>query len=131
MHSKIDPNKRLATLFYFDALVARQDLLEPDSILQVAVIPFQRGSTVAPHRHLGIQRSISGTQEVWVVARGTITVQMFDLDDSPIDCFRLVERDVFVTLSGGHAILEVEEDSILYEIKNGPYLGESNDRVHF
>ena len=129
LYSRISPGKLLAVISYFDNVVVRQNLVDPDSLLQVAIIPIESGSSVASHRHLSIERNTVGTQEVWVIIRGGITVRVFDLDDLPIDDFKLSEKDILVTLDGGHAILSSDSNTILYEIKNGPYLGEALDRV--
>jgi cupin fold WbuC family metalloprotein len=129
LYSRVTPGRLLAIISYFDNVVIRHDLVHPDSLLQVAIIPMDKGSSVAPHRHLDVERNTVGTQEVWVVVRGGINVRVYDLDDSPIEVFKLSEKDIFVALAGGHEILSSDSNTILYEIKNGPYLGEALDRI--
>jgi hypothetical protein len=37
--------------------------------------------------------------------------------------------DISLTLHGGHNYVALEEDTLVYEFKTGPYLGQEKDKV--
>jgi len=41
----------------------------------------------------------------------------------------LKQGDCSVTLGGGHTYLILEDDTLVYEYKTGPYKGQKNDKV--
>ena len=53
---------------------------------------------------------------------------MYDLDDSIISQPILNVGDISVTFQGGHTYEILEDDTIVYEYKTGPYKGQENDK---
>ena len=75
-----------------------------------------------------IERKISGTQEVWILLRGKIKFEIFDIDNLLISFGILFSGDSITLFRGGHSLEVLEENTIFYEIKNGPYLGINKDK---
>jgi len=124
--SRVD-NKLLVSVLDTRTMEAnRVDSADQHEILQVAAMSLKQGRRVNPHKHLSTLRSTAGTQECWVVFSGQVEVELFDLDDTAIDTFVLEAGECMTTYRGGHA-LEVLDDAVIVEIKNGPYYGAQLD----
>jgi uncharacterized protein YjlB len=64
-----------------------------------------------------------GTGEVLLVRRGRCVVDLYDGDGDVVASRELVRGDVILlTGSGGHAF-RMQEDTVLLEVKQGPYTG--------
>jgi len=96
---------------------------------QLGFIVYGAGKTIGRHKHNPIRREIVGTPEVVLVRSGRCAVDLFDDDDAPVGSVELGQGDVIVFVSGGHGFRMIE-DTILLEVKQGPYTAEQ-DKVHF
>jgi len=90
--------------------------------LQVGFVVYGAGGEVARHRHLPIERNILGTSEVIVIRKGSTAVRIYDDAGQPVARRDLSVGDVVLMTAGGHGF-EMLEDTILLEIKQGPYTG--------
>jgi hypothetical protein len=91
---------------------------------------MDEGKTFPAHKHIwkpGPPRIIP--QESWVIIRGSVQVFFYDLDDRFIDSYVLYWGDSSVTLQGGHTYKILENGTLVYEYKTGPYTGQENDKV--
>ena len=97
--------------------------LTPDELpFQLGCIVYLRDSTIAPHVHKPIQRSIIGTPEALWVKQGRCMVDFYN-DQRDLVASREIGRDDFLLIvSGGHGF-RMLEDTVLLEIKQGPYIG--------
>jgi hypothetical protein len=109
---------------------ARQELVAVDQNLQVASLQLAGSNDFRAHRHISKSVNIKTTiaQESWVVIKGKVKVDYFDLDDTFLDSKELLPGDCSVTLFGGHGYA-TEGDALVYEFKTGPYLGQEFDKV--
>lgn len=89
---------------------------------QVGFIVYKAGSEIARHRHRPLERRIVGTSEVLVVRRGCCEVELFTESGVPVCTRRLNVGDVIVIVAGGHKY-RMLEDTVLLEVKQGPYTG--------
>jgi hypothetical protein len=96
---------------------------------QLAVMKHPAGHRIAAHVHNLVMRQVLYTQEVLVVRRGSIKVDLFSSAREPICSRVLLAGDVILLCGGGHAIEMMEETSMI-EVKQGPYTGE-NDKTIF
>jgi RimJ/RimL family protein N-acetyltransferase len=75
---------------------------------------------VRPHRHLDPPKA-----EAWVVVRGAVAFFTFEADGSIRDCARIGAGEPCwgVDLVPGvyHGLVALEPDTVLYEVKTGPY----------
>ena len=127
--SKMEPSTLLVVLFSPKHVTTRVDLNASTEILQVASIPLLIGTRVKPHKHNLVARETLGTNEAWVVMRGSIKMEIFDLDDKSLGNWLLEQGAIAVSLKGGHGLTSLQSDTLVYEFKNGPYWGPDVDKV--
>ena len=84
---------------------------------------------VRRHYHLPRERTIVGTPEVLVVRSGRCRLDVYDDELQPVESLELGEGDIMVMVGGGHGF-EMLEDTVLIEIKQGPYLG-ADEKEYF
>ena len=107
----------------------RTDIAPESEFLQLATLRMEKGKTFKPHKHIwkkGEKEVIA--QESWVVIKGYVKVTMYDVDDSIIAQPILGPGDCSMTFQGGHTYLILEDDTVVYEYKTGPYKGQANDK---
>ncbi len=90
--------------------------------LQVGFVVYPRGGEVARHVHLPLPRSIVGTAEVLVVKEGRCLLDLYDDERQLAVTWELVAGDLVLLVAGGHGV-RMLEDTILIEVKQGPYTG--------
>lgn len=101
----------------------RTTFVTPDEAnLQVGYVVKLSEEEVPRHDHKPVERRIVGTCEVLVVQRGSGSVDFFDDERAFISSHRFAERDVLVMLGGGHGF-RFDADTVLLEVKQGPYPG--------
>jgi cupin fold WbuC family metalloprotein len=126
--SAID-NKVICSYIKRDEILGtRTDMCHVDESLQVGVKKVQKGTKVGAHKHNKIERKTETTQESWVVIAGEINAEIYDKDDSYLSLVTLKAGDCIVFFAGGHSMESMEENTIFYEFKNGPYNGVENDK---
>ena len=89
-------------------------------ILQVGSLCHPKGHKIKPHVHNDVQRITNGTQEVLIIKKGLIKIDLFSLKHKYLCSRELSSGDIILLASGGHAITVLEPTSIM-EVKNGPY----------
>lgn len=95
----------------------------PDHLSQqVGFIVYPKGATIARHRHRPITRTVEGTTEVLVVRRGRCILEVSDNAGKALASRELGVGDIAILLRGGHALTMIE-DTVLLEVKQGPYTG--------
>lgn len=94
----------------------------PEAGLQVGLIVYPSGGEVPRHTHFPIERRHLGTPEVLLVRKGRCVADLYDNDRHPVTSVEIREGDVIVLLSGGHGF-RMLEDTVLLEVKQGPYPG--------
>jgi hypothetical protein len=92
-----------------------------DATLQVGILSHRAGTDVGRHVHLPLERQVTGTAEVLIVQSGYCAVDIYDGEDL-VATRELGPSDIAVLCRGGHN-LRVLEDTVLVEVKQGPYLG--------
>jgi mannose-6-phosphate isomerase-like protein (cupin superfamily) len=96
---------------------------------QVAAMQHPRGHKIAAHVHNLVVRQVLYTQEVLIIRRGKVKVNLYSSSQEFIDEKILNTGDLILLCGGGHSIEMLEETSMI-EIKQGPYAGE-NDKKRF
>jgi hypothetical protein len=102
---------------------------EDSASLQLGSMSHPAGKIIAPHLHNPIPREVHFTQEVIFIRRGKLRVDFYDDDRAYLESRILEAGDVILLIEGGHGF-EVIEDVELFEVKQGPYLGEK-DKTRF
>jgi hypothetical protein len=130
IYSKINGQLLHQVVRIGDAISGRTDLSSDECYLQCALLKLPQGRTFKPHKHNINYRYDENyiPQESWCVIKGKVQCIFYDLDDSIIAKPILMPGDVSFTFFGGHNYLILEEDTIVYEYKTGPYYGQKIDK---
>lgn len=131
IHSKADPGVLLHIVVRKDDIkVGRQDVVAPEEFIQCSILNMERGKTFKPHKHIWKERAGSViAQESWIVVQGSVKCLFFDLDDTLIATSTLHAGDASFTLQGGHTYEILEDSTLVYEYKTGPYEGQLLDKT--
>ena len=131
IYSKIEPNKLLHIIVRKDDLVkGRTEVVSEEHFIQCALLNMEKDKTFKPHKHIWKNRTRDViAQESWVVIQGKVKCTFFDIDDNIISEPILEPGDASFTLEGGHTYTILEDDTLVYEYKTGPYEGQELDKV--
>jgi len=130
VYSKIKPEVLLHLINRKEDITnQRRDLSLEEEGLQVSCFLMNKEGKTKPHKHIKQIRTTDITQETWIVINGSIKVTLYDLDEKIIKEDILKSGDCLITFRGGHSFVVLEEDTTIYECKNGPYQGQEKDRV--
>src|SRR3954470_18920968 len=106
-------------------------LTGPQNPLQLGMNFYQQGETIKAHYHLPRHVETSEVQEFLLIAQGRARLTLFDAQDQvPFQTVQLETGDMVLLLAGGHG-LEIQENTKIVEIKQGPYDGKTKDKVVF
>ena len=130
IYSKID-NRLLHVINRLEDITGRNDIIPKNNFIQCATLKMKKGKTFDPHKHIIKNRHYPEqiAQESWVVIKGKVKCIFYDLDDTIIATPILEAGDASFTLYGGHTYEILEENTIVYEYKTGPYEGIELDKV--
>ena len=135
IYSKIEKGKILHIIKRLSEIeqqdVDRTDIVDAENFIQCSALNIKKGKTFKPHKHIYKQRTHENqiAQESWIVIRGSVKCIFYDVDDAIIAEPILHVGDASFTLAGGHNYLILEDDTIVYEYKTGPYEGQKLDKV--
>jgi cupin fold WbuC family metalloprotein len=129
--SKKDPNKLLHIINRFEEILERNNIIPDNNFLQLATLRMENGTKFRPHQHIWKSSPTEKiiAQESWVIIQGSVKVFMYDIDGTLLETEVIRRGDCSITLEGGHTYEILEEDTVVYEYKTGPYLGIENDKV--
>lgn len=131
IYSKVEPEKLLHIINRFDDINGRTEVVPENNFIQCATLKMEKNKTFPPHKHITKERHYTEqiAQESWVVIKGSVRCILFDIDDQIIATPILYPGDASFTLYGGHTYEILDEDTIVYEYKTGPYEGQSLDKT--
>jgi hypothetical protein len=101
---------------------ATQFLTPPDLNLQAGFVVVGGGQQIPRHDHKQTERRVIGTAEAIFVRKGRCYVDIYSADRELIATRELRVGDMSLFVRGGHGFRAIEE-TLLFEIKQGPYLG--------
>lgn len=131
IYSKVEPGKILHTVVRKEDLTpGRKEIVSENNFIQCAILNMEEGKTFKPHKHIWKERTRNViAQESWIVIQGSVKCIFYDIDDSVIATPILYPGDASFTLEGGHTYKILEDNTLVYEYKTGPYEGQSLDKV--
>ncbi|MGH3008125.1 MAG: cupin domain-containing protein [Gaiellaceae bacterium] len=94
----------------------------PELNLQVGFVVYPGGGEIQRHSHRPLERQIVGTPEVLVVRSGRCEIDLYDHERNLVATRELRAGDVILIAGGGHGF-RMLEDTVLLEVKQGPYTG--------
>tara|TARA_Y100000004_G_scaffold145906_1_gene166581 strand:+ start:4346 stop:4762 length:417 start_codon:yes stop_codon:yes gene_type:complete len=130
IYSKVNPDKLLHIVVRKDDMVSgRTEVVSEEHFIQCALLNMEKDKTFKPHKHIWKNRTRDViAQESWVVIQGKVRCTFFDIDDNIIEEPILNSGDASFTLEGGHTYTILEDETLVYEYKTGPYEGQSLDK---
>lgn len=127
--SRAKKNLPIAAYYKFKKGIKDRINISPENeFLQIGLISLLEKNELAPHKHLKNIRKTNITQEAWVLIKGSVSSQIYDLDNRLLKKLKLEFGDILVLFRGGHSFKKLKKDTIIYEIKNGPYFGSKKDQ---
>jgi cupin fold WbuC family metalloprotein len=130
IYSKVD-GRLLHIINRLSEIKDRTEIIPENNFIQCATLKMEKGKTFPPHKHITKDRHYSEqiAQESWVVIKGRVQCIFYDIDDKVIAEPILEEGDASFTLYGGHTYKILENNTIVYEYKTGPYEGQKLDKT--
>jgi hypothetical protein len=99
-----------------------------ESSFQFGLLAHGAGYQEEPHYHKASPRVIEDLQQMFFMQRGVVDVQLYTDDRKLFREVRLGPGDAIVLIHGIHA-LKVVEDFQALSVKQGPFLGDEEDKV--
>ena len=96
---------------------------------QLAFMQHPQGKKIAPHVHNPVQREVTSTQEVLLLRKGRLRVDFYGEDQRYLESHVMESGDLILLIQGGHGFEALEEIE-MFEVKQGPYAGDS-DKTRF
>ena len=122
-------NKHYAEIIRSSLKVKTTNFFSPTkSSFQFGLLAHKKGFEEPAHYHRPFKRTIKDLQQMFVVQRGKVRVDLFSDSKKLIRKVYLKKGDAIVLIHGIHAI-KVLEDMQCISVKQGPFLGPSFDKV--
>ena len=131
IYSKTQPGLLLHVINKLSEIQGRTEIIPEDNFLQCATLELRKNKTFPPHYHIKKERHYKEqiAQESWVVIKGKVKCILYDIDNKTILATPVLEAgDASFTLYGGHTYEILEDNTIVYEYKTGPYEGQALDK---
>ena len=94
---------------------------------QLGIMKCIKDKIIQSHIHKPIKREVIGTSEAIFVCSGKVEVNLFNNNKEKVATRVLTGGDIIFLINGGHGF-KMLEDSVLLEVKQGPYLGEDDKK---
>lgn len=118
-----------AEIIWADTRVEQTTFFSPaESSFQFGLLAHEAGFVEPPHYHRPFSRTIDDLQQMFVVERGVVAVELYSDDKKLLREIILKAGDAIVLIHGIHAI-RVIEDMQCISVKQGPFLGPEYDKV--
>jgi quercetin dioxygenase-like cupin family protein len=125
METIADRGSVLAYIARGGSLPTQTTFLTPDECsLQVGHVVYPAGGEIPRHIHLPVERHLMNSAEVIVVQQGRCEVDVYDAERRVVATRELHVGDILIAVAGGHGF-RVLEDTVLLEVKQGPYAGQA------
>ena len=126
-----DGNDVLAKILYEDDFHKSQFISENEDPLQVGVFINPAGAEIVNHVHNIFSRETLVTQEMIYVVAGALKARIYTSEKVLVSEKVLKAPSMIYLVSGGHGFTVLEDNTIFFEAKNGPYYGVEKDKVKF
>ena len=120
---------RFAEVLRADVRVTTTKFFSPAEYpFQFGLLAHDAGFIEPAHTHKPVPRQISDVQQMFVVQRGVVAVDFFDARGAKVAEVVLRAGDAINLVRGAHSV-RVIEDMQCVSVKQGPFLGDQNDKV--
>ena len=121
---------RYAEIIRADVTVEKTTFFSPpESSFQFGLLAHETGFVEPPHYHRPFTREVNDLQQMFVVQKGVVAVQLYDDMGEMFREVVLRQGDAIVLIHGVHS-LRVLEDMQCISVKQGPFLGSEYDKVN-
>ena len=93
-----------------------------ESTFQAGFVVYPAGGHVPAHVHMPVVRRVVGTSELLIVRSGRCIVDIYADDRRLVASREMLPGDAVLSVGGGHGF-RMTEDTVLFEVKQGPYGG--------
>jgi hypothetical protein len=101
----------------------------PESSFQFGLLAHKAGFFEPPHYHKPFSREITDLQQMFVMQRGRVVIELYSDEGHLLQEIDLRAGDAIVLIHGVHA-LRVLEDFQAISVKQGPFLGSETDKIN-
>ena len=120
---------KYAEIIWADTKIEHTTFFSPSqSSFQFGLLAHKAGFIEPAHYHKPITRMINDLQQMFVVQRGIVAIQLYNDAGYLLREIVMHPGDAIVLMHGAHAI-RVIEDVQCISVKQGPFLGTENDKV--
>jgi hypothetical protein len=120
---------RYAEVIWADTRVETTKFFSPaESSFQFGLLAHKAGFVEPPHYHMPFSRKIDDLQQMFVVQRGVVAVNLYSDAGDKLREIILRAGDAIVLIHGVHDV-KVIEDLQAISVKQGPFLGAEKDKV--
>lgn len=121
---------KYAEIIRGDTRVGKTEFFSPaESSFQFGLLAHEAGFFEEPHYHKSFTRQIDDLQQMFVMQRGVVVIELYTNGGDLLREITLRTGDAIVLIHGIHA-LRVIEDFQAISVKQGPYLGFENDKIN-
>ena len=103
-------------------------LSHDEDFIQVGTWNYKKGQVLPLHYHNEFERTALRTSECVFVFKGKIECNLHSEDGEFIETIIVNAGEFIINLSQAHES-KILEDTIVLEVKNGPYFGPEKDRT--
>jgi len=126
---KDDNDRRLAFKFGKDDIPKGLNFFSDDNdFIQIGTWNYDKGKQLLAHIHNEVPRQSLRTQEFIFLVQGSLKASIYDENEKHVEDVIVGVNEGMVMLAGAHGYEILEEDTIVIESKNGPYVGAEADR---
>jgi hypothetical protein len=120
---------RYAEVIRADHRIEQTRFFSPaESSLQFGLLAHHAGFHEPAHHHKPVRREIADLQQMFVVQRGKVKVTFYTPDGREFHEVVLAVGDAILLVHGSHAVSALE-DMQCVSVKQGPFLGDENDKI--
>lgn len=127
-----DDNNQIALIIRNNYSIEKNSIkfFTPNSFSQqIGLMSRPKDYKINPHIHKRVKREVLYTNEVLLIKKGIVKVDFYDDNQIFLESRKVYKGDILLLIRGGHGFTIIEEAEI-YEVKQGPYVGES-DKLRF
>ena len=96
---------------------------------QFGLLAHEAGFVELPHYHKPFRREIHDLQQMFVMQRGVVVIELYSDAGELLEEILLHAGDAVVLIHGIHSIRVLEHFQAI-SVKQGPFLGTDNDKVN-
>ncbi len=120
---------RYAEIIWADTRVATTTFFSPpESSFQFGLLAHPKGFVEAPHYHKPATRTINDLQQMLVVQRGSLALELYSDAGDLLREIVLRPGDAIVLIHGVHALRALEDYQCI-SVKQGPFMGTEQDKI--